>query len=103
MKTLGSIESTIRPEKSGVEVGDDGGNNSSHNDGSSRIDDFNKNSSDAFKSMCLLTILTLMLRTSLSTDSSTSATKIEVEYDGVDDGNGCDSGYDNNFNKNFNS
>ena len=50
--------------------------------------DFDRNSSDAPKSMCLLAPLTSMLKTSSSTDSSTSATQIAVKYDEVDGGGG---------------
>ena len=65
-------------------------------DGSGRSGDSDrKYLSDAPKSMCPPTPLTLMLRMSLSTDSSTSA--IVVEYDGVDDGGGRSGDFDRKF------
>ena len=60
LKTSGSTESTIRPGKSRVGVGGDGGD-----DGGGK--------------------LTSMLGISSSTDSSTSAAQVVVEYSGVDD------------------
>ena len=50
--------------------------------------------SDAPKSLCPLTPLTSMLRTSISTNSSTNLTQIVVEYDGVDDGGGRSGDFD---------
>ena len=73
LKTLGSIESTIRPGKGGVRVGGNGG------------DKINDNATS------------LMLRTCSSKDSLTSVTQIVVEYDGVDDGDGCSGDFDKKF------